>query len=716
MKRLRLLALAALVVLPLAACDEGTTVAPAVTGTVTGTVTIDGQGTQGITVTLSSGATTTTDASGHYTFSDVAAGAYTVALSGTPADATFDALAKAAVIATAGQVVTVDFAGSSVRTSAIIGSVSSGGQPLSGVTVALSGASSGSTTTDANGQYSFGGLKAGSYTLTVSGLPSGTSCSNSPASATLATGETKVVSFSCSATGNASITGRLFLDENDKNNVFDGAALEENLKAANVAINIEGPTIGTVQTVQTDANGEFSVTDLTPGTYNVCLADVNDSDIPSTVAFGGTTTCTTVEVAAGTTSTVNFPFDIVGEVLDVYAFLGQDSVAPGIAPVKGVILDLYPTEADALASTNKLGRDTTDADGLAQFTFDRTDDTAPGAGTDHIVFAQFVSAPTYHVLNGESRIEIHYDPRKVEDMAPDTFDLLNTELHFGFNAVAVNGDPLEGWNAAYYLNDTSTAATAVQTDTTDSNGWVEFRDAVAVGNLPDTFWVRLSGSQPKANSKAFTQTPEAQDGDAVGRWLRIIHDGTVPASDTLDLGNEMVKFLSADLLVRVYHEADDTAWMTGGDDFANVDNIRVTLWRNGDSVQTKTPLVSDGSVTFTEPEHRLQLHGDGGFGAAEPAGDHHGQVRGGAGARWQQPGHLPVPARRRHPRHRGLLRYVGVQVQQRLHHGPGEVGGFHRRRGCERSRPGDRPEPEAVAHGYDRHVRFQRHVHADGHA
>jgi alpha-tubulin suppressor-like RCC1 family protein len=50
----------------------------------------------------------------------------------------------------------------------ITGTVSSGGTPLAGVTVSLSGPSSGVYTTDSNGNYSFGGLSPGTYTVTPS--------------------------------------------------------------------------------------------------------------------------------------------------------------------------------------------------------------------------------------------------------------------------------------------------------------------------------------------------------------------------------------------------------------------------------------------------------------------------------------------------------------------------------------------------------------------
>ena len=232
MKRLTYLTLAALV--GLWACDSGTSTpeTPVVTGTISGTVTIEGTGASGVTVTLSSGTTATTDASGTYTFSNVNAGAYTVTISGYASDATFDATAKAATITTAGQVATVNFAGSYIKTSSIVGVVTAGGTALSGVKVSMG---SSSTTTGTNGDYSFSGLRKGSYTVSISGYDA-TQYTFSSTSTTvdLGVGESKVVSFSGALVTTATVSGRMFIDENNRDDVYT-AGLEDNLKISGVS-------------------------------------------------------------------------------------------------------------------------------------------------------------------------------------------------------------------------------------------------------------------------------------------------------------------------------------------------------------------------------------------------------------------------------------------------------------------------------------------------
>jgi hypothetical protein len=286
MKRFKLLTMAAVVALSVAACDEGEDLGPDVTGSITGTVRVDGVGRAGITVTLDASAgTQTTSATGTYTFADVAGGAHTVSLSNLPAGTQCTATSAAVVIATAGQAVTADFTCSTIRNSSIVATVTGGAGPLANVTVTLSGAGTGSAPTSAAGVASFTGLAAGTYTVAISGVPAGQICAVTSQSTTVPAGETRSVAFTCASSTTASITGRLFLDENDKNNVYDGPALEENLAAANVAITLEGPTIGVTQTTQTDASGNFAFMNLGGGQYNVSI-DSDDPDLPSSVSYG----------------------------------------------------------------------------------------------------------------------------------------------------------------------------------------------------------------------------------------------------------------------------------------------------------------------------------------------------------------------------------------------------------------------------------------------
>ena len=87
MNRFKLLAMATLLAVPLVnACDDDM-VPPVSTGSLAGQVAIEGQGMDGVTVTLSGGVTATTAGGGAYRFDDLEAGAYTITISNYPEDA-----------------------------------------------------------------------------------------------------------------------------------------------------------------------------------------------------------------------------------------------------------------------------------------------------------------------------------------------------------------------------------------------------------------------------------------------------------------------------------------------------------------------------------------------------------------------------------------------------------------------------------------------------
>ncbi len=610
MKRFKYLTLAALVAF--GACDDGgePIVDIDANGTVTGSVTIEGVAASGVTVALSSGATTTTDAAGAYTFTGVDAGAYTVSISGFSSDATFSATSQTATISSTGQVVTVNFDGSFVRTSAIIGSVRAGGVGLSGVTVSIG---SSTTTTDADGQYSFSGLRAGDYTVALSGFDATQySFANASIDVTVAVGESQVVSFSGLLLSNATIQGSLYIDETPSNDTFDNA--EAKLAVANVTVGLERAIGDTIFTV-TDANGDYTFTDLEAGTYKLILRST-DSDIPSNVVYGQNGNVALVALGAGQTQTVNWPFDIVTQRVEAAAFFGTDAQVsltpgPGINPTPGVTLDLYDTESNATSggTTGRLDTAVTGADGTVTFRFARSADRSPaGATPDRIVFARYRSIATAgKTLNGENIIEMKWTGGDSTLIAPDTFDLLNSGIVLRFKAQTIRGDSLAGWNAALYRNDTIMSATAIQSTTTNAQGIGTFTESTGPAALPDTFRIRLSGAQSFANTlgHGWRQAPDA-DAPAFnsGRYLALAHDGTQP--DTVYLGEELVTFTDMHLLANVHHERDDSTSLptyTGGDNIENMDRIQVQLYRvnsNGSltSIGTVQPSIDSGAVVF----------------------------------------------------------------------------------------------------------------------
>ncbi len=319
--------------LPLALMACGEDVAPPPpTGSVAGQVSIEGQGADGVSVTLSSGAATATAGGGSYRFDGVEPGSYTVSISGFPAEASFDATSMPVTVGETGGTATVDFSGSYIRTASVRGSVTVEGDGLAGVTVRLSGMSDAEAMTDASGQYSFTGLRAGRYSVEISGFDSDeVGFSSTSGSADLGVGDTEVVSFDGTYLRTAGIRGQVSVE---------GSGL------AGVTVSLSGE--GDDRTATTDAGGQYAFSKLRAGDYSVAVSGY-DAD-----AIGFDATSQSVTVALGETANVRFD----GAYLRTSGVVGQVSVAGmGLADVA---VTLASADMDSMT-------DTTDASGFYSF-------------------------------------------------------------------------------------------------------------------------------------------------------------------------------------------------------------------------------------------------------------------------------------------------------------------------------------------------------------
>ena len=285
MNRLKLLAVAMLLALPIISACGDDVPPPPPTGSIDGLVSIEGQGQDGVSVTLSSGATVTTTNGGMFRFSGVEAGAYTVTISNYPDDASFNQTSSSATIATDGENVTVNFPGTWIRTSAIMGAVTVENEGLGGVTVKLSGMSDSETLTDGNGQFAFSGLRAGNYTVQISGFDDEDVAFGSTSStATVAVGESKVVTFEGTYLRSSAITGQVTVE----NNPLEG-----------VMVSLQGN--GEDRTATTNGAGQFTFSELRRGDYSVGITN------PDTDEYSFEVTSRTITVAHG--ETANVPFE-----------------------------------------------------------------------------------------------------------------------------------------------------------------------------------------------------------------------------------------------------------------------------------------------------------------------------------------------------------------------------------------------------------------------
>lgn len=247
-------------------------------------------------------ATTVTDSNGDYTFYDVPAGNYTVAvtddnniLNGYQLTSGLDAIP---VTVAATDITGVDFGYVRNPATGVIGDriwhdanrdgVQNGGEGgIANVTVALKAAATiiingvtyntgdtiATTTTDLNGNYLFTGLPAGSYTVDVDGttLPSGlaaTTGTTDPLTVNLNHGQVYLdADFGYASSAGSALGDRIWHD-------YDGDGVQDpgepGIGGATVVVT--GPTCPTGCTVVTDPDGSWLLTGLAEGCYTVVVA------------------------------------------------------------------------------------------------------------------------------------------------------------------------------------------------------------------------------------------------------------------------------------------------------------------------------------------------------------------------------------------------------------------------------------------------------------
>jgi uncharacterized surface anchored protein len=249
-----------------------------------------------------------------------------------------------------------------------------------GVTVdLLSGTTTlSSTTTDANGNYSISGLNPGNYMVQIIAPPGDPFSTPSIDSFTLTSGQTDT--FNAGVYQDATISGNAWLDSNA--NGLKNAG-ESNLTGVTVyLLNSSSATIGTATT---DASGNYSFANLTPGSYEVNFAAPagDQFSTPATDAF----TLTSGQVASANAGFFQ-PNSLAGKVyLDANVNGTLDSGEAGVA---GLTVVLSGTDTSGNSITPQTV--TTDANGNYQLSiepsgnFTLTETAPPGdfAGKDQV--------------------------------------------------------------------------------------------------------------------------------------------------------------------------------------------------------------------------------------------------------------------------------------------------------------------------------------------
>ena len=627
-----------------------------------GQVSVEGVGLPNVTVTMTGEGedeTDVTDAGGLYGFSKLRAGNYSVAISGFDPDEVEFTTTSMNVSVALGETANIPFDGTLLRTSGISGRVSVEGMALDGVEVTLAGAAEGDRHD----------LQRRAVRLRRPGGGHVRGHHDEPrrerlqlrrkTSATIVLGdaESNITNFEGTHTRTAGISGVLFIDEvmQDKMHTAGEPSLTAALAPlvasgvldpmllagllANAKVIVRGPSLNDPpMEIAINADGSFTTGEaLVAGSYQVELP-ANNEMVAAALAAAGVAfvgESSVVTVAAGGMETVNFPFWITHQTINVGANMGNDEMT-GDA-VEGVELALYPTAQDAEDGTNMLGEaQKTGEMGMAMFDFARADDSSPGGGdSDNIVFVKV--AATGHddlVVSDNDVIEIEYPGHARVHAAPAGVRLLNVAVNIQFWIKSTNDAPAErggdmglgGWATAYCMpmdddpeteemdpvvctGDDATFMTIMMGEGDDAEpaltddgmtveadmGKASLSFMAYPANLPAMVYVRAAATQAAALGEKWDQTMA----------LMHSHDGLIlpenndPATNTADLdkGPIYVKFTTQRLSVAVYRELDDEAGFTdyrsvlGGDARPNravSDEFRVELMVENDRGRLET--------------------------------------------------------------------------------------------------------------------------------
>jgi phosphatidylinositol-3-phosphatase len=196
-----------------------------------------------------------------------------------------------------------EFFGAAPTPGSITGKVtdSATGSALAGATVSYSG---GSTTTDSTGTYTLANVPAGTYSVTASQ----TGYASQTSSATVSSGTAATLNFALSkstTTTPGSFTGKV-------TNISTGGV-------------ISGATISySGGSTTSDANGNYTFTNVAPGTYSVTASHSGYFNVTNSVA-----------VTSGTTSTLNFAMATGGKVAGTVTNSSGTAIAGATVRITG---------------------------------------------------------------------------------------------------------------------------------------------------------------------------------------------------------------------------------------------------------------------------------------------------------------------------------------------------------------------------------------------
>ena len=505
---------------------------------------IEGEGLAGVTVTLIGGPsdenfTMMTDADGMYRFEDLRPGDYTVSISDFDTRDYEFAATSQDVSVDLDETGTVSFTGVLLRTSGISGRVSVEGMGLGDIAVTLSGAADASTTTDAGGQYAFSGLAAGDYTVSIAVESDAYVFESMSMDRAVGDDESAIVNFEGAHARTASVSGQLFLDELDKNDMMDAG--EHPLPAAGVPVALVGPGVNDQRLSATGPDGSFGFSGLRAGSYQLVVpidATAAAALAANDVAYGGPGTGYAFALGVGERKMQAVPFDITHTTVNFSVSLRSGDEMGDALP--GASVSLYGANS-AMVGSGMTGDDGSVAIKVARA---MTSGNMVNAG---------VSAEGYDVADGMTAVS--WDPQMFATAGANSNDIVNLNVAVNISGRTVetghpdSGQPLAGWAIDVMMGD---AAVAGAPEMLGDDGSASFMTTVE--SVPASFTFTVADDQDDELDGG--EMYEASGGGYT-------HDGLSLAGDPVDADAIVVQFTTQTLKVYVHHERDQVYGYTG---------------------------------------------------------------------------------------------------------------------------------------------------------
>ena len=589
-------------------------------GSIAGSVTVDGEGMADVAVMLSGGGddvaeTRMTGDDGSYSFDSLRKGDYTVSITNPDEDRYEFSSTSESVSLAVGQPQSVNFAGSMVRSSSISGTVSVEGSGIPGVTVTLSAEGMDDMTdeTDAAGGYAFGGLGAGTYTVAITLSEDQEAAYNfetTEMDVTVGDNDIGTANFSGTHDASASISGRLFVDEGTANGMMDDG--EHPLPAAGIVVVLVGPGVDQQRPGVTDETGAFSFPNLVRGTYQLGV------QVPPQVAmampdyaYGGPDNGYEIDLGVGATETQNLPFKITHTTVNFSVWLKSGDETGDALP--GATVTFY---AD-MDGEDKIAERETGDDGYAAIRFERAD------ASGNMAYAG-VTAPDGFDVSGDMQM-IEWDPQSTTAEATNSQDVVNLKAEVSFAGATITtamggGEALAGWGIDVTMMGEDGEMVAVEgaPETLDGDGMGSLMMmAESAADLPMTYYVAFDADQDD----------EMDGGESYETVDAVMHTHTGLSVDTeMDAGTITARFTTQTLKVSVYQEIDQVPGFTGNigtGDVSTTSGVEIELrhetpanrrntidpdvWRWDISGSDRTVWISRGNYTFKNLPTDLNL-------------------------------------------------------------------------------------------------------------